>query len=190
MAIVYSLVILLVLLIIYTMISTIIKLSLYLTTGTKYENVRLIIPVILTLLTWTIVISLYILTLNKYFERNIFAEFMETYILKESLIPLLKPIIFFGILCLLIGSILQALTYFSVNIKLENIFSYIRYYIFKLFKIKLKAKPQNIIEKEQIEELYLGKAFLASMLSTTMITFSITIFIIIGLTIANKFNIM
>ena len=195
MAIVYSLVILFVSLIIYTIISTVIKLSLYLTIRVKYENIRLFLPVIFTLLTWIIVISLCIFGLNKYIEGNIFSVFMETYILKESLVPLIKPIIIFAIFALLIGTLIQAITYFSVNIKLENAFSYLRYYIFKLFKplknklkFKTKEKPENMISKEPIEELTLGRAILASMLSTILILFSITVFVIIGLTIANKFN--
>lgn len=196
MAIVYFLVILFVLLIVYTMISTIIKLSLYLTTRVKYENIRLIIPFILSIVVWIIVISLCIFTLNKYVEGNIFSQIMETYIKKESLIPLLKPTIIFAFIYLLIGIILQSLTYFSVNIKLENGFSYIRYYIFKLFKLlkiklnfKTKQKPENMVAKESIEDLTLGRAFLASMLSTILIIFSITIFIIIGITIAKNLNI-
>jgi len=196
MAIVYFLVILLVLLIVYTMISTIIKLSLYLTTRVKYENIRLVIPFILTILVWALVISVCIFSLNKYIDGNIFSQIMETYILKQSLIPLLKPTIIFIVVYLLIGIVLQSLTYFAVNIKLENCFSYIRYYICKLLKflklklnIKTKQKPENIVEKEPIEELTLNTAILASFLSTILIIFSLTLFIVIGLTIANKLGI-
>lgn len=194
MAIVYSLVILLVFLIIYTVISTIIRISLYLTTKVFYENMRLTLPVILSLITWSLVVSLYIFTINKYIGKNVFSEIFDIYIVKGNLTTIMQPSIIFGIIYLLVGIILQAFTYFAVNIKLENLFSYIRYYICKLFrplkeklKIKTKQKPENIISKEPVEELTLGRAFLSSLLSTLMIIFFISILAIIGITVANKF---
>ena len=196
MGIVYFLVLLFILLILYTMISTIIKLSLYLTTRVKYENIRLVVPFILSIVVWFIVVSLCIFTLNKYIEGNIFSKIIQTYIKKESLLPILKSTFIFSFIYLLIGIILQSLTYLSANIKLENVFSYIRYYIFKLFKLlkiklNLKNKPklENIIEKEPVEDITLGKAFISSMFSTILIIFFVTIFILIGFAIATNINI-
>lgn len=194
MAIVYSLVILLVFLIIYTVISSIIRVSLYITTRVSYENMRITLPVILSLVTWTLIVSLYIFTVNKYIGKNVFSEIFDIYIVKGSLATITRPIIVFGIIYLLAGVILQAFTYFTVNVKLENLFSYIRYYICKLFKplkeklkLKTKQKPENIVSKEPIEELTLGRAFISSIISTLMIILFITILAVIGTTIANKF---
>lgn len=194
MAIVYSLVILLVFLIIYTVISSIIRVSLYITTRVSYENMRITLPVILSLVTWTLIVSLYIFTVNKYIGKNVFSEIFDIYIVKGSLATITRPIIVFGIIYLLAGIILQAFTYFTVNVKLENLFSYIRYYICKLFKplkeklkLKTKQKPENIVSKEPIEELTLGRAFISSIISTLMIILFITILAVIGTTIANKF---
>ena len=194
MAIVYSLVILLVFLIIYTVISSIIRVSLYITTRVSYENMRITLPVILSLVTWTIIVSLYIFTVNKYIGKNVFSEIFDIYIVKGNLATITRPIIVFGIIYLLAGIILQSFTYFTVNVKLENLFSYIRYYICKLFrplkeklKLKTKQKPENIISKEPVEELTLGRAFISSIISTLMIILFITILAIIGTTIANKF---
>ena len=194
MAIVYSLVILLVFLIIYTVISSIIRVSLYITTRVSYENMRITLPVILSLVTWTLIVSLYIFTVNKYIGKNVFSEIFDIYIVKGNLATITRPIIVFGIIYLLAGIILQAFTYFTVNVKLENLFSYIRYYICKLFKplkeklkLKTKQKPENIVSKEPIEELTLGRAFISSIISTLMIILFITILAVIGTTIANKF---
>lgn len=189
MGVVYFLIILLILLLLFTIISTIIKLALFLTTKVKYENIRLVIPVILTLFIWLIIASLIIVTVNKYIDGDAFSELLEMYLKKESMTPILKPTIIFVAIYLMIGILLQSLTYFSVNIKLENLFSYIRYYIFNFFKFKDNSKHQNIITKEPIESLNLGSAFLASLLATILIIFSICIFALIGLTIARKFNI-
>ena len=106
MGIVYFLVLLFILLILYTMISTIIKLSLYLTTRVKYENIRLVVPFILSIVVWFIVVSLCIFTLNKYIEGNIFSKIIQTYIKKESLLPILKPTFIFSFIYLLIGIII------------------------------------------------------------------------------------
>lgn len=194
MAIVYSLVILLVFLIIYTVISTIIRISLYFTTRVSYENMRITLPVILSLITWILIVSLYIFTVNKYIGKNIFSEIFDIYIVKGNLTTIARPILVFGIIYLLAGVILQAFTYFTVNVKLENLFSYIRYYICKIFrplkeklKLKTKQKPENIVSKEPIEELTLGRAFISSIISTLMIILFITILAVIGTTIANKF---
>lgn len=194
MAIVYSLVILLVFLIIYTVISSIIRVSLYITTRVSYENMRITLPVILSLVTWTLIVSLYIFTVNKYIGKNVFSEIFDIYIVKGNLATITRPIIVFGIIYLLAGIILQSFTYFTVNVKLENLFSYIRYYICKLFrplkeklKLKTKQKPENIVSKEPIEELTLGRAFISSIISTLMIILFITILAVIGTTIANKF---
>ena len=194
MAIVYSLVILLVFLIIYTVISSIIRVSLYITTRVSYENMRITLPVILSLVTWTLIVSLYIFTVNKYIGKNVFTEIFDIYIVKGNLATITRPIIVFGIIYLLAGVILQAFTYFTVNVKLENLFSYIRYYICKLFKplkeklkLKTKQKPENIVSKEPIEELTLGRAFISSIISTLMIILFITILAVIGTTISNKF---
>ena len=129
MAAVYFLVLLLVVLLIYTMISTFIKASLYLTTGVNYENSRLVIPVILSILIWFIVGSLYILTINNYIHGNIINEVFEYYLQKKDLLPILEPSILIFILFIVIGIFLQSFTYFSVNIKLEDIF--IKYRISK-----------------------------------------------------------
>lgn len=194
MAIVYSLVILLVFLIIYTVISSIIRVSLYITTRVSYENMRITLPVILSLITWILIVSLYIFTVNKYIGKNVFSEIFDIYIVKGNLATITRPIIVFGIIYLLAGIILQSFTYFTVNVKLENLFSYIRYYICKLFrplkeklKLKTKQKPENIVSKEPIEELTLGRAFISSIISTLMIILFITILAVIGTTIANKF---
>ena len=125
MAIVYSLVILLVFLIIYTVISSIIRVSLYITTRVSYENMRITLPVILSLVTWTLIVSLYIFTVNKYIGKNVFSEIFDIYIVKGSLATITRPIIVFGIIYLLAAIILQSFTYFTVNVKLENLFSYI-----------------------------------------------------------------
>lgn len=194
MAIVYSLIILLVFLIIYTVISSIIRVSLYITTRVSYENMRITLPVILSLVTWTLIVLLYIFTVNKYIGKNVFSEIFDIYIVKGSLATITRPIIVFGIIYLLAGVILQAFTYFTVNVKLENLFSYIRYYICQIFrplkeklKLKTKQKPENIVSKEPIEELTLGRAFISSIISTLMIILFITILAVIGTTIANKF---
>lgn len=188
MAIVYFLVIFLAMLIIYTIISTVIKLSLYLTTRVKYENIRLLIPVILSLIIWAIIAFLCIFTTNKYLNTDVFNQIIETYVLKESLVGILKPTIIFVVSYLIIGIILQSLAYFSVNIKFENCLSYIRYYLFKILKITPKQQPNNVIEKEPIESLTLNRSILASIFSTILIIFFVSMFVIIGLTIGNKFT--
>lgn len=188
MNIVYFLVIFLVLLLIYTMISTIIKLSLYLTTGTKYDNIRLFIPFILTVIVWVALVSLCILTINKFLNKNIFEEVMELYLIKESIIPVLRPSLTISCIYLLIGVILQALTYFTVNIPLEKILSNIRYGIKKLFRINSNPKHNKIIVKEYVNELYLANSFLASLLSTVLILFSVVALTLIGLYISNRFK--
>ena len=91
MSIVYFLVIFLVLLLIYTVVSTITKLSLYLTTGTKYDNIRLFIPFILTVIVWSSLVPLCIFTINNYIGKNVFEEIMNLYLIKESLIPIFRP---------------------------------------------------------------------------------------------------
>jgi len=189
MGVVYFLLILLGLLILFTIVSTIIKLALFLTTRVKYENMRLIVPFILSILIWTLIVFLLIITVNNYFNTNAFAKLLELYLQKQNMTPVLKPSIIFTIIYLMIGILLQSFTYFCVNIKLENLFSYTRYYIFKLFKIKAKTQHQNILFKEPVENLTLGSAFLASVLATILIIFSICIFAIIGFSVANSLNI-
>lgn len=186
MNIVYLLIIFLVFLLIYTIVSTIIKLSLYLTTGEKYENFRLFIPVILTLGLWIGLVSLYILALNSSGEKNFFDEFISLYLLKENLMPLFKQAIMLFLVFMIIGILIQSFAFFTVNIKLENLFNYIRYFLKKIIKIEFKKKNSNISEIEHINKLYFSNAFIASLLSTILIIFSFIILIIIGLIISRK----
>ena len=175
-----------ILLIVYTIVSTIIKFTLFLTTKIKFENIRLIIPVVLSLLLWTVILSLYIITLNNYLEFNVFSKIIEMYLQKQSLIELSKTSIIFLTFYISIGTLLQTFTYFCVNIKLENIFKYMRYYIVKTFKLQSKSKPENIVIKDSIENLNLFSAFLASLLTTILFIIIFTILIIIGLTISKR----
>ena len=171
-------------LIIYTIISTIIKFTLFLTTKRKFENIRLIIPVILSILIWTVVLSLYIITLNNYLEFNIFTKITEMYLQKQSLTELSKSVIIFFTFYISIGTLLQTFSYFCVNVRFENLFKYIRYYISKIFK--LNSKPKNIIITDNTENITLISAFLASLLTTILFIIIFIILIIIGLTISKN----
>ena len=184
MNVVYFLVILLAVLLIYTVVSTITKLSLYLTTRTKYDNIRLFIPFILTVILWSTLVVLCLFTINKYLNKNVFEEIINLYLKKESLIPILRPITVISSIFLFIGIILQSLTYFSTNIPLEVFFGNIRCGIKKLFKFKSNPEHTNIVEKEQIEKLGLGNAFLASLFSTFLIILAIVVLAVIGLNIS------
>lgn len=188
MSIVYFLVIFLVLLLIYTVVSTITKLSLYLTTGTKYDNIRLFIPFILTVIVWSSLVPLCIFTINNYIGKNVFEEIMNLYLIKESLIPIFRPVLIISTIYLFIGVILQSLTYFAVNIPLEMILGNIRYGIKKLLRIKSNPKHTNIMVKEYVNELYLSNSFLASILSTILIILSLVILSLIGLNISDRFK--
>ena len=143
MGFVYFLVILLGILLIYTMLSTIIKLSLYMTTGISYEHSRLLIPVILSILIWLLVGSLCIGTLYHYTSNNIFDEFFDVYLQKQNILPLLKRILECSGTYLLIGTLLQSFTYFAVNIKLENLFSMIRFGCKRLLKVRRKKEDNK-----------------------------------------------
>ena len=121
-----------------------------------------------------------------YLEFNIISKIIEMYLQKQSLIELSKTSIIFLTFYISIGTLLQTFTYFCVNIKLENIFKYMRYYIVKTFKLESKSKPENIVIKDSIENLNLFSAFLASLLTTILFIIIFTILIIIGLTISKS----
>lgn len=189
MNIVISLIIFLAFLIVYTIVSTIIKLALFLTTRTKYENIRLFIPVILTLIVWGLLIFFCIRTINNYIEKDIFSEIIKLYLTKQSFIPLAKPCLIIFAIFTFIGIIIQTFTFFAVNIPLEKLFSNIRFAIKKVFKLNGKETDNNVSVKEYVNKLNIGSAFLASMFCTILILFSIIVFVLIGLYLANKVSI-
>jgi hypothetical protein len=107
---------------------------------------------------------------------------------KESLLPLLKTISKCSTIYLIIGTLLQSLTYFAVNIKLENLFSSIRYGLKRLFKIGRKKEHKGLTLFYQIPGLSIFRAFFTSFLTTVMMLIAIIGLFTIGIFFSNNIN--
>lgn len=186
MSVVYFLLVLLAVLIVYTMLSTIIKLSLYITTSESYEHSRLVIPVILSILIWALVGTLCAITIYNRTQTNVINEFFNIYLQKGNLMPLIKLVSQCAIIYYIIGILLQSITYYAVNIKLENLFSSIRFALKKLFRIGKKKEQKNLTLFYEIPGISIFRALFTSLLTTVMMTCFVVLLFAAGIHLSTK----
>lgn len=162
--------ILFVTLIVLVIVSTAIKLSLLITRRHNYNNQLLIIPSFLSIIVWALAfIFLYFVVLkitSQNLEQLLFTTIMDpTAIFQNSkLIPICSVTAFVAIL-------LQALTYYTININYEKMWGYIRFKLKQFFHIHSKENMENnmtIPKETYYVPFYM--AIIASFL-TTIITF-------------------
>ncbi len=175
-------------LIVITMVATVIKLSLFLTTKIKYPTRILLIPSILNLFIWCILFYTVYKVLSSVFHIDLITLFVNSIILKTNENSNIIKVIVSLFITFGIGILLQALTYFAVNIDYKNIFRSTRWWFKKNIKTDStnnKVKKLSITKEENI--LTFGTAFLASIFSFTIMFFFVIVLFNIGSILSGKF---
>lgn len=184
----YFLLLLLIFLIILTIFSSIIKFSLLLTTRHKYNTSVLIIPSILNLITWSVIFYFWSYAIEKVTGKDIFTIIFDNILnlstIRETVVSILPVTIIF----VLVGIILQAFSFFAVNIPYTKIKNKFKLLINKIFKVQININTEEkaLVLNEGEEELNIVNSFIAS-----VFTFSLTFFLLIvcyslGNVISNK----
>lgn len=188
MFIFYFLLIFLAFLLVLTILSSVIKFSLLLTTRHKYETSLLIVPSILNLISWSIILYLWSITINHVIGKDIFTIIFDKILNLLSLREIIVSLLPTTIIYLLIGLILQALSFFSVNIPYRKIKNKIKLFINKIFKIELKINEdvKAIVISDDEEKLNLLNSFIASIFTFSLVFFIITMCFSVGHIISDK----
>lgn len=154
-------------LIVLVIVSTAMKLSLLITRRHNYTNQLLLLPSFLSIIVWGLAfIFLYFIVLkitSQNLEQLLFITLMDptTMIKTPKLIPIFS-------VTTLVAILLQALTYYTININYEKIWGYLRFRLKQIFHIQ--SKENNMTIPKETYHVPFHMAIIASFL-TTSITF-------------------
>lgn len=187
------LLIILISLILIVIMDTAMKLALMITTLYNYDTKKLFIPATLTVILWALLLWGCFNSINEHLNYNaidiIFTMIFEHSILEEYKIVLIKPLIS----TCLIGTLLQSLTYYTVNINYQKVTGTVRFSFKKLLK-KVAKKVfkkdfNNKNPKASLSEVYRGpkKLTFIRAIITSVISVIITVFTSYGLFILGEF---
>ena len=177
--------ILFIILIVIVIVSTAIKISLLITRRHNYNNQLLIIPSLLSITVWGLAfIFLYFMVL-KITSQNLDQLLFTTLMDPTSVIQNSKLILTCSITAL-VAILLQALTYYTININYEKIWGYIRFNIKQVLHIKFKKNIENnmAIPKENYHVPFY-MAIIASFLTTTITFILIFLLYRLGYSVSN-----
>lgn len=187
------LLIILISLILIVIMDTAMKLALMITTLYNYDTKKLFIPATLTVALWALLLFGCFNSINEALNYNaldiIFTMIFEHSILEEYKIVLIKPLVS----TCLIGTLLQSLTYYTVNINYQKITGSVRFSFKRLSqtivkKVFKKDLSQNH-SKSSLSEVHRGpkKLTFIRAIITSVISVIITVFTSYGLFILGEF---
>lgn len=145
-----ALLVILVFLLLVVIMDTSMKLALMITTLYNYDSKKLFIPACLSVIVWGLLILACFNTINKSLDNNA-VDMLFSMIFDRSLINGYVGVFVKALLStFIVGTILQSLTYYSVNINYQKVGGTIRFSIKKLFKAIFSKlfKKNNKIENE------------------------------------------
>ncbi|MDD3304163.1 MAG: hypothetical protein PHP54_04525 [Clostridia bacterium] len=208
------LILLFVFLLVYTMISTMIKISLYLTTKHHYSNIRLFLPTILTLIVFILLTVTAFATIKGIIGKTLFDILFDHFLRIQSVSSYLNVLLPVGFIYIALIVLLQALTYFCINVDLKTIFGKTRFAIKKSLHILPSENKQTdpsksmesielkLIENKELhtevnnesqialgdekETLTFSTALIASLFTFCLIIFSSILFFVIGIILSDK----
>lgn len=128
----------LVALILIVIMDTAMKLALMITTLYNYDTKKLFIPATLTVILWAVLLLGAFNSINTALDNNAF-DIMFAMIFDHSIIAQYKDVMIKPLLsAFVIGTILQSLTYYTVNINYQKITGSVRFSAKKLVKTVVK----------------------------------------------------
>ena len=154
MSVIYFLIIVFLTLIFYTLISSTIKISLFLTTGKRYEDSRLILPTFTTLLTWVLIFFIWNAFLNRYLNLKVY-DLVSSVFYKDNIIAVnFKPLLTITIISFVICIVIQALSYFLANVDIKKIIGNFRFGIKKAIYKAFNKNDDEILVAGNTDDSY------------------------------------
>ncbi len=179
------LLVLLAILISFVIISTIIKVVLFCIIRYDYDYKYLIVPSIITVIVWSAIVYAWNTAINRILNINILNVYFNSVLNWEQKELDVKGIIIITIICVVIGIVLQAISYYTVNINYRKISGNIRFFLKKIFRIKFKDENAIAIDTRP-DTLYFGEAILSSLFAFSLIFFFILFFLSTGKILSTK----
>lgn len=202
-------------LITYIIFTTIMKVALFLTTKKNYDYRVLIIPFLLNLIVWSAVIVGFIATLKWGLKKDIISFLLSFLLSKSNFLENSIGTLLIAIGFVILGIILQAFAYLTVNID----YGYIKHQILLLIKKITKKQPKgleapssitdekkeetktNYVRKKiafngtkelvpydkTVENLTFGNALIASLFSFSSVFFCLMSCFFLGMAFSSKF---
>lgn len=178
----------LVILILVVIMDTSMKLALMITTLYNYDTKKLFIPALLSVGLWGLIILGCVNSINKGMDGNaidiLFSMVFDPSLFVDYRSVLLKPLIS----SFIIGTLLQSLTYYTVNINYQAITGTVRFSIKKMIKALFKKLfKKDILEPKQeanfLSEVQRGpkKLTFGRAIITSVISMVITVCVSFGL---------
>lgn len=180
----YFILILFILLITITISSSLIEFALNIVVKQKYKQYRYIIPSFFSCLLWVLIFALMQLFLTRVFNINILTIFIDEMVYKTVYHTEMLKVILTFVITSVIGILLQAAVFLTINIDCGNLIKKIKY------KLNIKIKEDEE-EKELVinnkQKLNYGNALITSLFLYSIILFAVLILLSIGSNISKKF---
>lgn len=176
-------------LILFVFTCTIIKTILFFMTKYKYETKYLIIPSFLMVFIFMFVLFAWYFTITKILKIDIiniyFNEFLK---ISSSNNSDIASILTLSVIYIIIGIILQAFSYFTVNINYYRVSGFFRKTFRKLFNINTRStmEENDLKIDERPENLSYSNAFISSLFTFSLLFFFLLSLLAIGNLISSK----
>lgn len=177
-------------LILFVFTYTVIKTILFLMTKYKYETRYLIIPSFLMISIFISVILAWYFTITKILNIDILSIYFNEFLnLDTSPNYDLKNVAILSIIYAIIGIILQAFSYFTVNINYRKLSGFFRNIFKKTFKIKeidINENNNSLRLDNRPDRLSYSNAFISSLFTFSLLFFFVLVLLAIGNVISIK----
>lgn len=197
MWIITALLAILIFLLLVVIMDTAMKLALMITTLYNYDTKKLFIPAVLTVILWGILLFGCYNSINANLDNNAI-DMLFAMVFDRTLIEGYEGILIRTIVStFLIGTLLQSLTYYTVNINYQKVTGTVRFSLKKLIKkLYFKIFKKDMTEKEQVsalsevqrgpKKLTFVRAIITSIISVLLTFIICYVLFVIGTLLSNK----
>lgn len=187
----------LIFLLLVVIMDTAMKLALMITTLYNYDTKKLFIPAALTVILWGILLFGCYNSINANLDNNAI-DMLFAMVFDRTLIEGYEGILIRTIVStFLIGTLLQSLTYYTVNINYQKVTGTVRFSLKKLIKkLYFKIFKKDMTEKEQVsalsevqrgpKKLTFVRAIITSIISVLLTFIICCVLFVIGTLLSNK----
>lgn len=187
----------LIFLLLVVIMDTAMKLALMITTLYNYDTKKLFIPAALTVILWGILLFGCYNSINANLDNNAI-DMLFAMVFDRTLIEGYEGILIRTIVStFLIGTLLQSLTYYTVNINYQKVTGTVRFSLKKLIKkLYFKIFKKDMTEKEQVsalsevqrgpKKLTFVRAIITSIISVLLTFIICYVLFVIGTLLSNK----
>ena len=176
------------LLLVFLIVSTVIRIVLRIVNGHFYDYKLLFIPSFLCIINWSIIFFIFNLVLKKSLARNILSIVVDNILNIEPFNSSIKVVIPLFITFSLIGIVLQALCYMTVNINYNKIAKKIRTLFYNKKKANLDTESTTLLEvnNNDVVKLKFIPSLLCSLFSYSIVFASVIMLIALGNILSKK----